>query len=94
MYETGYGLKLVGGLKTYGLDLEKILNILENLEYSFYKLHNIANGKCKCTDTDICLDGFTFFCNRCNRDISQFCPVCGSTKITPTRFSIECHKLW
>lgn len=88
MYEIVHDLKLVEGLKMYGFELEKILNILENVEYSLYKLHYVANGRCK--HTDINLNGSTFFCNKCNRTIFQFCPLCGSTKIAHSRFSIEC----
>ena len=78
-----YDLKMADRLKIYGLSTVKIFSILEELN---------KEAKKTCRKKAISLDGFTFFCNKCNKIILRFCPICGSTKISNSRYSINCPK--
>lgn len=71
-------------LKQYGFTTVKIFGILEELH------KKIPNKPCK--KKNISLDGSTFFCNNCNKAILRFCPICGSTKIRHSKFSVNCPK--
>jgi len=77
-----YEFKMVDKLKEYGLTTVKIFGILEELH------KKISRTRCK--EDTINLDGFDIFCNKCNKVILSFCPVCGSTKTIDSKFSVSC----
>ena len=77
-------VQIVNRLKEYGITTVKIYGILEELR------NRISNERCKRPKID--LDAFTFSCNKCNRNILQFCPACGSTKITHSRAFVDCSE--